>query len=198
MVTDAAEARLAEFETLLRPQLEAAYRVAYRMTGDGAEAEDLVQEASLLAWRGFESFERGTNFRGWFLRILTNAFVSRYRKSRREGQVVAIDDVPELYLWRKFAATGADAALADPAGAFLAQLDGERINGAIAALPEEYRVVAALYFMKELSYQEIVDMIGVPIGTVRSRLFRARRHLQRSLWDLGVAQGLVSEPEAPQ
>ena len=184
-----------EFEALLRPQLEGAYRAAYRMAGSAPEAEDLVQEASLSAWRGFGSFEPGTNFRGWFLRIVTNAFVSRYRKSRREGQPVSIDEVPELYLWRKCAAAGLDSVLEDPAGTFLARLDGERINAAIAALPEEYRVVAALYFTEDLSYQEIARMSGIPIGTVRSRLFRARRHLQRSLWDLGVELGLVAEPE---
>jgi RNA polymerase sigma-70 factor (ECF subfamily) len=186
---------MVEFEALLRPQLEAAYRAAYRMTGRAAEAEDLVQEASLLAWRGFGSFETGTNFRGWLLRIVTNAFLSRYRKTRRQGQSVPIDEVPELYLWRKCAAANLDGMLEDPAGTLLASLDGERINGAIAALPEEYRVVAALYFMEDLSYQEIAAMIGVPIGTVRSRLFRARRHLQRSLWDLGVELGIVVTPE---
>ncbi len=186
---------MVEFEALLRPQLEMAYRAAYRMTGGAAEAEDLVQEASLLAWRGFASFQPGTNFRGWFLRILTNAFVSRFRKRRREGQQVSLDEVPELFLWRKCAAASLTMVLDDPAGALLARLDGDRIGAAIASLAEDYRVVAALYFVEDLSYQEIAGMIGVPIGTVRSRLFRARRHLQRSLWDLGVELGLVAEPE---
>ena len=189
---------MVEFEALLLPHLDAAYRAAYRMLGNPAEAEDLVQEASLLAWRGFGSFEAGTNFRAWFLRIVTNAFLSRYRKSRRDGQPVDIDEVPELYLWRKLAAAGLDGMLEDPVGALLAKLDGERINSAIAALPQEYRVVAALYFGEDLSYQEIAAVIGVPLGTVRSRLFRARRHLQRSLWDMGVERGLVTESEAPR
>ncbi len=182
-----------EFEAVVVPLLEPAYRAAYRMTGRAAEAEDLVQEASLLAWRGYGSFEKGTNFSAWFFRILTNAFLSRYRKSRREGQPVTLDDVPELYLWQKSSAAGLGEAPGDPAGVLLAGLDSERINGAIAALPKEYRVVAALYFLDDLSYQDIAEMIGVPIGAVRSRLFRARRQLQRALWDAALDLALITE-----
>ena len=186
---------MAEFEAFLRPQLESAYRLAYRLSGGAADAEDLVQEASLLAWRGFGSFEAGTNFPAWFYRILTNAFVSRYRKDRRQGHVVALDEVPELYLWRKSAAAGREDVLADPGETLVARMDAERINAAIIALPEQYRVVAALYFVEELSYQEIADMVSVPIGTVRSRLFRARRRLQAALWDAALELGLVVETE---
>ena len=195
MVTADAGSRREEFESLLVPLLEPAYRAAYRMTGRAAEAEDLVQEASLLAWRGFGSFRQDTNFRAWFFRILTNAFLSRYRKSRREGQPVSLDDVPELYLWKKSSDAGLAEALDDPAAVLLAGLTSERINDAIAALPEEYRVVAALYFVDDLSYQDIAGMMGIPIGTVRSRLFRARRQLQRTLWDAALDLGLVTEPE---
>jgi RNA polymerase sigma-70 factor (ECF subfamily) len=186
---------MVQFEAFLRPQLESAYRLAYRLTGGAADAEDLVQEASLLAWRGFGSFEPGSNFPAWFYRILTNAFVSRYRRSRRQGLAVALDEVPELYLWRKCAAAGREDVLADPGETLVARLDAERINAAIIALPEEYRVVAALYFVEELSYQEIAEMVSIPIGTVRSRLFRARRRLQAALWDAALALGLVTEPE---
>lgn len=181
----------ADFDVLLRPLLDAAYRTAYRLTGNAGDAEDLVQDASLLAWRGFRSFEAGTNFRAWFFRILTNAFYSRYRKARREGPAVELEEVPELYLWSQGSASGWNDVLRDPATALLARLDAEEVNAAIAALPEEYRVVAALYFMDDLPYQEIADMLGVPIGTVRSRLHRARRLLQRALWDAAVQRGLV-------
>jgi RNA polymerase sigma-70 factor (ECF subfamily) len=182
----------ADFQALLMPLLDAAYRTAYRLSGNAGDAEDLVQDASLLAWRGFGSFEAGTNFRAWFFRILTNAFYSRYRKTRREGQAVELEDVPELYLWRQSSVAGLNDVLRDPAAALLARLDAEEVNAAIAALPEEYRVVAALYFMDDLPYQEIADMLGVPIGTVRSRLHRARRQLQRALWETAVERGLVS------
>jgi RNA polymerase sigma-70 factor (ECF subfamily) len=181
----------ADFEALLKPLLDAAYRTAYRLSGNAGDAEDLVQEAALLAWRGFGSFEGGTNFRAWFFRILTNGFYSRYRKTRREGQAVELEEVPELYLWRQSSAAGLNDVLQDPATALLARLEGEEVNAAIAALPEEYRVVAALYFVDDLPYQEIADTLGVPIGTVRSRLHRARRQLQRALWDTAVERGLV-------
>jgi len=189
---------MVEFEALLRPQLESAYRLAYRLTGSAADAEDLVQEASLSAWRGFGSFEPGTNFPAWFYRILTNAFVSRYRKSRRQGQTMALDEVPELYLWSQSAEAGREDVLADPAETLVARMDAERINAAITALPDEYRVVAALYFVEDLSYQEIAGMASIPIGTVRSRLFRARRRLQAALWEAALELGLVAEPEGLQ
>jgi RNA polymerase sigma-70 factor (ECF subfamily) len=190
----------ADFQALLMPLLDAAYRTAYRLSGNAGDAEDLVQDASLLAWRGFGSFEAGTNFRAWFFRILTNAFYSRYRKARREGQAVELEEVPELYLWRQSSAAGLNDVLQDPAAALLARLDAEEVNAAIAALPEEYRMVAALYFMDDLPYQEIAEMLGIPIGTVRSRLHRARRLLQRALWETAVERGLVSarpEEEVP-
>ncbi len=179
-----------EFEGLLRPYLDGAYRVAYRLTGNPADAEDLVQEAALLAWRGFESFRKDSNFRAWFYRILTNAFVSKYRKTRREGKAVELEEVPELYLWSRTEAAGLHGVMQDPA-ALLDKIDGERINAAIAALPEEYRVVASLYFLEDVPYHEIAEMIGIPIGTVRSRLHRARRQLQKALWTAAVDQGLV-------
>ncbi len=181
----------AAFEALLHPLLEPAYRTAYRLTGNSSDSEDLVQDAALLAWKGFGSFEPGTNFRAWFFRILANAFYSKYRKGRREGAAVALTDVPELYLWRRSADLGLADVLDDPAAALLARLDSDKVNAAIAALPEEYRMVAALYFIEDLSYQEIAEMLGVPIGTVRSRLHRARRQLQRALWSLAVEQGVV-------
>lgn len=180
------------FQALLLPLLDSAYRAAYRLAGNAADAEDLVQDASLLAWRGFDSFEPGTNFRGWFFRILTNAFYSRCRKRRREGTPVELEAVPELYLWRQSAAAGRSDVLIDPAGTLLSKLDSERVNAAIAALPEEYRIVASLSFLDAFSYQEIATMAGIPVGTVRSRLHRARRQLQKSLWDAAVEDGLVS------
>lgn len=155
----------------------------------------MVQAASFLAWRGFESFEPDTNFLRWLLRILANVFLSRYRKERRQGTTVSLDDVPELYLWGKRVDSGREDVLDDPAGTLLARLDAERINSAIATLPEEYRVVAALYFAEDLSYREIGDMAAIPIGTVRSRLFRARRRLQVVLWEAALELGLVTEPE---
>jgi RNA polymerase sigma-70 factor (ECF subfamily) len=194
----------AEFEGLLGPILDQAYRVALRLTRNPADAEDLVQEAALLAFRGFGQFQRGTNFRAWFLRILTNAFLSGRRRQRPEDHAVALDDVPAAYLQRR-AHESVSAAHPDPAGPsgadlardVLGRLEAEQVAAAIDALPEEFRVAAVLYFLQDLSYQEIASILDVPIGTVRSRLHRGRALLQRRLWELAVDHGLVPE-RAPQ
>jgi len=182
-----------DFEQLLTPLLDSAYGTALHFTRNRADAEDLVQEACLLAFRGFRSFEPGSNFRAWFFRILANAFFSKYRKRKREGQSVTLDDTPELYLYSQTVAAGLHSRPEEPAGALLAKLDEEEVCAAVDALPEEYRVVATLYFMQDFSYQEIADVLGLPIGTVRSRLHRGRRLLQPALWALARERGIVGE-----
>lgn len=186
-----------EFESLLVPILPRAYAAARYMTGDAAEAEDLVQEAALLAWRGFEGFEPGTNFRAWFLRILTNLNYSRVRRASRRPRAVPLDEPPDLYLFRKL---GADAPPpdTDPAQALLSVLDVAEVHRAIEELPDEFRTVAALYFAEDLSYQEIAEAIGCPVGTVRSRLHRGRKLLQASLWRLAEEHGLVAADDAKE
>jgi len=180
------------FEELLLPLLGGAYATALRLTRSAADAEDLVQEAALRAWRAFDSFEPGSNFKAWFFRILTNAFLNQYRKEKREGIPVDLEDTPELYLYTQTAETGLHARSADPAGALMAQFDAEQVSDALAKLPEEYRTVATLYFGLDLSYQDIAAAVGIPIGTVRSRLHRARRMLQRLLWKVAVDAGFAT------
>jgi len=185
------EQRRAEFETLLAPVLEPAYRTAYHLTRSRADAEDLVQDAALLACRGFASFQTGTNFRAWFSRILTNCFYSKYRKRQREGTPVELDEAPELYLYSQSAAAGLHERSDDPATALMARLDTEQVSAAIESLPEEYRVAATLYFVQDFSYQEIAEVLGVPVGTVRSRLHRGRRILQKTLWRVAEERGII-------
>jgi RNA polymerase sigma-70 factor (ECF subfamily) len=180
------------FEALLAPILDAAYGTALRFTRNRADAEDLVQEAALLACRGFSSFEAGSNFRAWFFRILTNCFFSKYRKRKRQGTEVELDDTPELYMYCQTAAIGLHAQTADPARLVMSKLATEHIEAAVESLPDEYRVVATLYFMQDFSYQEIADVVGVPVGTIRSRLHRGRRLLQKALWVLAEERGIVA------
>jgi len=181
----------AEFVALLDPVLSRAYAAARYMTGNAADADDLVQEAALLAWKGFHGFQPGTNFRAWFLKILTNAFYNRHRRSRREGDTVSLDDAPHLYLYEKTAEAGLHTETEDPARAFLSKLDALQVQEAIQALPDEYRAAAALYFVEDLSYQEIADALDCPVGTVRSRLHRGRKMLQVTLWRLAQEHGIV-------
>jgi RNA polymerase sigma-70 factor, ECF subfamily len=161
---------------------------------DRAEAEDLVQEAALAAVKGFGTFRQGTNFKAWFFQILTNCFYGRHRRTARQGESSNLDDVPELYLYERTADLGLHD-LANPARELLSRIDGEEIAAALAGLPEEYRVVSTLYFMEDFSYLEIASILGVPAGTVRSRLHRGRKLLQRRLWPIALEHGILTEPE---
>ena len=182
----------AEFEGLFTPILQMAYGTAVRLTRDRTEAEDLVQDAALLAYRAFGSFQRGTNFKAWFFRILTNAFYSRHRRDKHEKANLSTEEVPPLYLYSRTTEAAAPGAEGDPAAAILDRLDSERVGEALDRLPEEYRVVSTLYFMEDFSYQEIGRVLQCPVGTVRSRLHRGRKMLQKALWQVAEEDGIVS------
>lgn len=182
-------------EPLLRSTLGPAYRFAVRLTRDEVDAEDLLQEAALRAVRFFHQFQPGTNFRSWFFKILANCYHSRVRKDRRNGQNVDIEDAPPLTLYLRSAEVGLHAAAPDPAAEVLGRLGTDRIERALNELPEEYRTVATLYFLEDFKYEEIAQVLGIPVGTVRSRLHRGRRILQKRLWDMAVEHGLVPARE---
>ena len=189
------------FESNLTPILPAVYGTALHMTRHRDDAEDLVQEAALQAFRAFASFQEGTNFKAWFFRILTNLFINAYRKRRREPEIETLsehEDAPALYLFKRTRERGMHSGNQDPAALVLEKVEVEQVSRAIAALPEDYRVVAALYFMEEFSYQEIADIVGCPVGTVRSRLHRGRRMLQQALWHVAERQGIVAELRADE
>jgi RNA polymerase sigma-70 factor (ECF subfamily) len=188
----------ASFEALFTPLANSAFGVAVRFTGNRADAEDLVQEAALLAFRGFDSFEPGTNFKAWFFRILTNCYFSTRRREKSRPVTADLDDTPDLYLYARSAETGFPTAGPDPAAQLLDTLGTERVAAAIARLPEEYRVVSTLYFMEDFSYEDISRVLQCPVGTVRSRLHRGRKMLQKALWQVAEEDGIVSpvRPEA--
>ncbi len=180
------------FEDLLTPLLPTAYRAAVSLTRNRADAEDVVQEAVLLALRGFGGFQPGTNFKAWFMRIVTNVCYGRVRRARAAGAVVSLDDAPPLYLYTKTAAAGWHAAEVNPAATFFSKVETEQVAAALQALPPEYRAVATLYFVDDLAYEDIATILECPLGTVRSRLHRARRLLQQALWTLAVDNGVVN------
>lgn len=187
-----------EFAGLLEPALGRAYAVALHLTKNPADAEDLVQEAALNAYRGFATFQRGTNFRAWFIRIVTNTFLSSRRKRRPETGAVSLDDdEASVFIQRRAHAAVTDAPPdagllgGDLARAVLGKLEAEQVSAAITELPEEFRAAASLYFLDDLSYEQIAATLGVPIGTVRSRLHRGRALLQQRLWKLAEDHGLV-------
>src|SRR5438876_12406577 len=180
-------------DDLLKPLLGRAYGLALRLLRNRADAEDLVQEAALGACRGYATFQPGTNFKAWFFRILTNCYYDRHRRQRHEGPPVEFDETPELYLYSQMAELGLHLGVADPAQALLDRLDSAQIEAALQGLPREYRMVSTLYFIEDFPYEEIAGILGIPLGTVRSRLHRGRKILQKLLWRVAVERGLVPD-----
>jgi RNA polymerase sigma-70 factor (ECF subfamily) len=180
------------FEVLLREILPGAYGVACNLTGDRTDAEDLIQDAALLAFRAFGSFAPGTSFKAWFYKIMTNRHFERHRRATRRPATVAFEEATDLFMFQRTAEAGLHAGCDDPAGLVMSKMTTEQVMTAIAALPEEFRAVATLYFVEDLSYQELAAALGCPAGTVRSRLHRARRLLQQGLWTLAVQSGIIA------
>ncbi len=197
-MTEPDSAAADNFTSLLESVLESAYRTAYHLTRNEADAEELVQEAALLAYKGFDRFEPGTNFKGWFFTILRNRFISGYRKKQREVKTVELEDAPDLYMYNKSLESGLATQTSEPAKYIIERLDVEQVATALSELPMEFREAATLYFTQDMSYQEIADVLGVPVGTVRSRLHRGRKLLQKKLWRLAEDYGLVPEVEATE
>jgi RNA polymerase sigma-70 factor (ECF subfamily) len=186
----------ATFEVLFTDVMNSAYGVAMRFCHNPADAEDLVQEAAFLAYRAFDSFESGSNFRAWFLKILTNCYFSKRRREKSRPVTSDLDDTPDLYLYARSGQAGFPTQGSDPASELLESLGTERIVAAIGRLPEDYRVVSTLYFMEDLSYEEIARILECPVGTVRSRLHRGRKMLQKALWQIAEEDGIVGEKTA--
>jgi RNA polymerase sigma-70 factor, ECF subfamily len=186
-----------DLEALLLPLLPSAYGYAFRLTRNRADAEDLVQEAVLRACRGAHTFEPGSHFKAWFFRIVVRCFWEKHRVAQRRPQTVDFDDTPDLYLFTRMRETGIAVTSENPVDETLDRLGTERIADAITQLPEEYSSVSTLYFMEDFAYHEIAQVLDIPVGTVRSRLHRARKMLQKALWqiaeDAGVVVGLKKE-----
>jgi RNA polymerase sigma-70 factor (ECF subfamily) len=183
----------ATFESLFSSAANSAFGVAMRLTRNQADAEDLVQEAALLAYRAFDSFEAGTNFRAWFLKIVTNCYFSKRRREKSRPVTSDLDDTPDLYLYARSGQAGFPTQGPDPASELLDKLGTERIAEAMARLPTDYRTVATLYFMEDLTYEEIAHALECPVGTVRSRLHRSRKMLQKALWQVAQEDGIVND-----
>jgi len=177
----------AQFEATAFEHMEALYRTALRMTRDPKNAEDLVQEAYLRAFKNYHQFEQGSNFKAWIFTILTNIFINNYRKKARRPGEVDFGAVEDVYA----------AGEKEPQHLRLQDLDriqerlSDEVKSAVDRLPEEYRLVFLLAVLEELSYKEIAEIAGIPIGTVMSRLFRARQQLQRELREFAQKQGVI-------
>ena len=161
--------------------LDALYRTALRLSRNAQDAEDLVQETYLNAFRSLDRFEEGTNLRAWLFRILNNAFISQYRRRKRRPSS-SIEDVTEYYLYDHLVEGGAAPRPENPEQEVLDKIGDEGVLRALEDLPVEFRQVELLADVEGFSYREIADILNIPIGTVMSRLYRARRRLQKVLW----------------
>ena len=185
----------ATFAEEAMPLMDGLYSAAMRMTRNAADAEDLVQETYLKAYRAYERFEAGTNLKAWMYRILTNSYINDYRKKQRRPDESDIDDVEDLYLYRRLG--GAEsAALSRSAEDELMELFGEdEVKVALEDLPEHYRLPILLADVEGFAYKEIAEILDVPIGTVMSRLHRGRKQLQKRLYAFAEEHRLLPDPE---
>ncbi len=185
------------FETEALSFLDALYRTALRMTRSEADAEDLVQETYIRAFRFREQFTPGTNLKAWLFRILTNTFINSYRRRQAQPEFTELDDVDEFSLYRRMAGAPAASTSPDPESEFLNGIVDTEVKDALAELPEKFRSVVLLD-VEGFSYKEIAEMLGIPIGTVMSRLHRGRKFLQKRLFDLAQERGIAALRTAPQ
>ncbi len=182
------EALRARFERDVLPILPNLYGAALRLTRNPADAEDLIQETSLRAFRGFAGFEEGTNLRAWMYRILTNTFINTYRKKQRQPVTVADDELEDWYLYDRLGESGVEASAESEV---LERIPDEDVQRALEELPEIFRMAVLLADVEGFSYKEIAEILDIPIGTVMSRLHRGRKALQKALWDTVRERGLV-------
>src|SRR5271155_4455930 len=167
------------------------YSAALRMTRNPSDAEDLVQETYLKAYRAYGGFKEGTYLKAWLYKILTNTFINSYRSKRRRPEETDIEDVGELYLYRHLGGSQATAAGRTAEEEVLDHITDDEVKAAIEALPDAFRIAVILSDVEGFSYKEIAEITEVPIGTVMSRLHRGRKALQRALAEYGLARGLV-------
>lgn len=182
--TPADSSRRSAFEKEALVHLDALYRVGLRLTGNAADADDLVQETMLKAYRSWDQYQPGTNAKGWLLTILRNSFINEYRRRTRHPETVDVDTIEPFAVFQ-------DIQEEDPQGAFFDQIVDDEVLRAIDGLPEAFRETVVLSDVEGMSYQEIGKILGIPVGTVKSRLFRARQMLQGKLYDYAVGNGYI-------
>jgi RNA polymerase sigma-70 factor, ECF subfamily len=182
----------ADFEREALPHMPALYAAALRMTRHEKDAEDLVQDALLRAYRFFDTFQAGTNCKAWLFRILTNVFCNRYREREREHEIMAEAEGSSANIEQFLAGAGADRR--DAESALLGQMVSADVEKALAALPSDFRMAVILADLEDFSYKEIAEIMECPAGTVMSRLYRGRKMLQELLYQYAVDQGILHKP----
>ncbi|HVP07695.1 MAG TPA: sigma-70 family RNA polymerase sigma factor [Candidatus Acidoferrum sp.] len=178
------------FEKEALPHMDALYRTALRMTKNENDAEDLVQEAFAKAYRFWDKFEPGSNCRAWLFKIMTNIFINEYRSKSRAPVSVNVDDIDDNYLYGQLAQLAPEE---NPEQQLFAKIFDDDVRKAIEELPDDFRLVVILSFLEGFSYQEIAEIADLQLGTVKSRLHRGRKLLQKKLFDYAIKNGYIKD-----
>ena len=181
----------ARFADLAMEHMDSLYAGALRMTRNPADAEDLVQETYLKAYRGFGGFEEGTNLKAWLFRILTNTYINRYRQQQRRPEETDLDDVEDFYLYRRLGGVEQSKLSQSAEDQLFELFTDDEVKSALESLPESFRMAVLLADVEGFAYKEIAEILEIPIGTVMSRLHRGRKALQKALYDFAVERGLI-------
>ncbi|MEK7671203.1 MAG: sigma-70 family RNA polymerase sigma factor [Bacteroidota bacterium] len=189
MAQSAVTEKQREFQSEALPHMDFLYNYALRMTYNAADAEDLVQETFLKAFRFWDSYEKGTNIRAWLFRIMKNAYINRYRKEKKEPETVEYQEVENFYNNVR----GSAAESSDLQEAVFSNLLEDEVSRAIAELPDDFRTVVILCDIEELTYEEVAAFVDCPVGTIRSRLHRGRKLLRAGLLEYARKRGYVEE-----
>lgn len=176
------------FEEQALPHLDALYGMALRLTQDERDAEDLVQDTLVKAYRFFHRFEEGSNIKAWLFKVLVNLFYNAYRKSKN---VQRLHTEAEIGAYHERFVSEASVSAQRAEEALLERLAAEKLRSAVEELPEEFRLAVLLCDLHGMSYKEIAEILDRPVGTVMSRLYRGRRQLQAKLYDYAVEQGYL-------
>lgn len=190
LATEPQDRLRSRFEEDALPLLSGMYSTAFGFTRNTADAEDLIQETFLRAFRSFDQFDRGSNLKAWLYTIMRNAYINSYRKKQREPETVQGSDVEDWYLYMKLAEGGLTPSAETTV---LEDLPDEEVRRALMSLPEGSRQVVLLADVEGFSYAEIAEILGIPAGTVMSRLHRSRKALEKRLWNVVKERGYVRD-----
>ena len=187
VVSRATRKKQAEFEAEALPHMDVLYNFALRTTGNEDDAQDLLQETYLKAYRFWDKYEKGTNIRAWLFRIMKNSYINRYRKETKEPDKVDYDEIENFYNTIRAESTDPN----DLQQKLFGHLLGDEVTKALESLPDDFRTVVILCDIEGLTYEEIAQFVECPIGTVRSRLHRGRKLLQAKLYEYAKKQGVI-------
>ena len=187
------ESKTKEFETAALEHIDSLFNFGMRMTGNTEAAEDLVQETYLKVHRFSHTFKDGSNLKAWLFKILRNTFINTYRKKIKEPKSVHYDEVEDFYLFNKIKTAKKEGDYVSGESSDVYEFLEDEVKNAVNSLPLAFREVVLYSDIEDLSYGEISEIVGCPIGTVKSRLFRARKLLQKSLWNYANERGYLKE-----